>query len=302
MVVNWQNWPNHDERAERLKYCIVPKLDSFLFADYKAMEWVIFATYCAAQPTIADYTLVNEILAGKDPYNVTGELILGRVPTKDERTVYKRATLSMLYNGTEHTIYEQGLADSLDEAKDIVTAIHQARPQIAKLKKTTDRVMKDRGYVKTLWGRQSPGKTHNKDGKPIPPWRRPMVNYLIQGSASDIMKDALLDIDEFLTKGLYASHLVLTIHDEVGLDCQEDEIPSIVEALPQLMGNSFVEKYLPLGLDIAIARESWADEKEYEPLIKKGYEPGVAVDGAVPGSPNWSSVDGPCPWDEGEDT
>jgi DNA polymerase-1 len=285
--MNWQNLPNHDDRAQRLKHCIIPKLDAFIFADYKAMEWVIFAMYCAYQPTIKDMTLVKEILAGKDPYNVTGEMILGRTPTKEERNVYKRGTLSMLYNGTEHTIYEQGLADSLDEAKDIVAAIHEARPQIAKLKKTTERVMKDRGYVKTLWGRQSPGKTHTKEGKPIPVWRRPMVNYLIQGSASDIMKDALLNIDEFLTRGLYSSHLVLTIHDEVGLDCHEAEIESLTEALPGLMGNATVEKYLPLGLDIAIARESWAAEEDYTRLSTSD----TPLD--EPGSP-----DGPLPWEE----
>jgi DNA polymerase-1 len=289
--MNWQNLPNHDERAQRLKYCIVPKLDSFLFADYQAMEFRIFGFYVAHQPTIKDFTIVKEFLAGKDPYQETARMIFGREPTKAERDLYKRGALSILYNGTEHTIYEQGLADSLDEAKDIVTAIHQARPQILKLKKTTERVMKDRGYVKTLWGRQSPGKTHTvakpgKPSRPIPVWRRPMVNYLIQGSASDIMKDALLNIDEFLMRGMYSSHLVLTIHDEVGLDCLDSEIPSIVEALPKLMGNATVEKYLPLGLDIAIARESWAAEEDYSGGIssKEILEPG--------------SPDGPLPWEE----
>lgn len=261
--MNWQNLPNHDERAQRLKYCIVPKLDSFLFADYQAMEYRIFGFYVAHQPTIKDFTIVKQFLEGKDPYYENAKRILGGEPTKDDRTRYKRGTLSILYNGTEHTVHEQGLADSLDEAKDIVDAIHKAVPQIDKLKKTTVRVMKDRGHVKTLWGRQSPGKTHTKDNRPIPVWRRPMVNYLIQGTASDIMKDALLNIDDFLTRGLYSSHLVLTIHDEVGLDCQEDEIPSIVEALPGLMGNATIEKYLPLGIDIAIAKESWAAETEY---------------------------------------
>lgn len=90
-----------------------------------------------------------------------------------------------------------------------------------------------------------------------------MVNGLIQGSGSDIIKDACLNIADFLDKGLYESHNVLSIHDEQLLDCYEPEIPSIVENLPRLMGNERVEKYVPLGIDIAIARPTWADEREY---------------------------------------
>jgi DNA polymerase-1 len=263
--MNWQNSPAHDERSQRFRECVGAKLDALLAADYQGMEWRIFAYYCAAQPTIADYSLVKEILRGEDPYTNTGKLVLGRDPTKEERGTYKRAALSMLYNGDWPTILKQGLATSDSEAKDIVQEIHGARPQIAKLKKCVERVMKDRGYITTLWGRQSAGRTHNlKTGRFIKPERRPMVNYLIQGSASDIMKDAILNIADFLDKGLYVSHNVLTIHDEILLDCVEDEIPGIVQNLQPLMTNARVEEYVPLGIDIAIARGSWADEVPLE--------------------------------------
>jgi DNA polymerase-1 len=269
--MNWQNQPNHDDRARRLKRCIVPKLDALIFADYMAMEFRIFGYYCAAQPTIKDFSIVNEFKRDEDPYTNTGKMILGREPTKEERNTYKRATLSLLYNGSWRTILNQGLAKTEDEAQDIVDELHKARPQIAKLTMCVQRVMKDRGYVTTLWGRQSAGRTHaKKTGKFIAPERRPMVNYLIQGSASDIMKDAILNIADFLDRGLYDSHNVLTIHDEIGLDCAEGEIPSIVENLPRLMSNARVAEYLPLGVDIEIARTSWADTEPYvlpEPVL-----------------------------------
>lgn len=274
--MNLQNLPAHDDRAARLKRGISPKLDAFLFADYMAMEFRIFGFYVAAQPSIRDYSIVDEFKRGEDPYTNTGKLILGREPTKDERNTYKRATLSLLYNGSWRTILNQGLATTEDEAQDIVDEIHKARPQINKLNQCVQRVMKDRGYVTTLWGRQSPGRTHNKAGRFISPERRPMVNYLIQGSASDIMKDAILNVADFLNRGLYDSHCVLTIHDEIGLDCSEAEIPTIVENLPRLMSNARVAEYLPLDVDIEIARGSWSNAKPYE----------------TPGSP-----DGPLPWE-----
>lgn len=229
------------------------------------MEFRVFGYYVAAQPSIRDFAIVDEFKRGEDPYTNTGKLILGREPSKDERNTYKRATLSLLYNGSWRTILNQGLANTEDEAQDIVDEIHKARPQINKLNQCVQRIMRDRGYVTTLWGRQSSGKTHNKAGRFISPERRPMVNYLIQGSASDIMKDAILNVSEFLHKGLYDSHCVLTIHDEIGLDCTEAEIPMIIENLPRLMSNERVASYLPLGVDIEVARGSWANSRPWEP-------------------------------------
>jgi DNA polymerase-1 len=137
------------------------------------------------------------------------------------------------------------------------------------------RVMEDRGHVKTVWGRQLTGDLN------LPMWKRPMVNYLIQGSSADILKDGLINIYQFLQDGMYESHLVMQIHDEVIIDAVDEEIESIVENLPRLMGNEWIEKFVPLGIDIEIARPSWAEEPylQQEPVLS--------------GSP-----DGPLPWEE----
>lgn len=290
--MNFQQLPNHDERAGRLKRGITSKFDhgALLAADYQAMEFRIFGFYCAAQPTIKDFSICDEFKRGEDPYTNTGRMILGREPTKDERNTYKRATLSLLYNGSWRTILNQGLASTEDEAQVIVDELHRARPQIDKLTRCVQRVMKDRGYVTTLWGRQYTGRTHNKKtGRFIAPERRPMVNGLIQGSSSDIMKDAILNIADFFDRGLYESHNVLTIHDEVLMDCVAEEVPSIVENLPRLMGNELVERYVPLGIDVAIANPSWADEIPYR-VDESSVEDLIL---SSPGSP-----DGPLPWED----
>lgn len=289
--MNFQQLPNHDDRAARLKRALIPKLEhgALLAADYQAMEFRVFGYYCAAQPSIKDFSICNEFKRGEDPYTNTGKMILGREPTKEERNTYKKATLALLYNGSWRTILAQGLADTEEGAQDIVDELHRARPQIAKLTKCVQRVMKERGYITTLWGRQYTGRTHNrKTGRFIAPERRPMVNGLIQGSSSDIMKDAAINIADFLDKGLYDSHNVLSIHDEMLLDCVVEEIPSIVENLPRLMGNERVEKYVPLGIDVAIALPTWADEVPYD-MGEASVVPDTLTG---PGSP-----DGPLPWE-----
>ncbi len=257
--MNFQNLPNHDDRAGRLKKAIVPKLDAFLFADFKAMEFRIAAYLLAAQPTLKDFAFIREIERGEDPHENTARMIYGREPTKTERDRAKTTMFSMLYSGTWRTILRQGVVQTPEEAQSFVTEFHRARPQIGKLNACVKRVMEERGFVRTLWGRKLTGNPE------MPLWKRPMVNYLIQGTGAEIMKDALINTGEFLNRGLYDSHLVLTIHDELILDCSEAEIPSIVDNLPQLMSNEKIAKFLPLGIDVAIGRTSWADEEEYKP-------------------------------------
>lgn len=268
--MNLQNLPSHDERSDRLKRCILPKNDALLAADYEAMEFRIAAWLLAAQPTLQDFTFANEILSGGDPHIKTAQMIHGRTEvTKQERDQAKRCMFSLLYSGTGKTIFEQGLTDTLSEAYDFVEEFHLARPQIRRLEDCVIRIAESRQlkegvpYIRTIWGRPLWGDsrfalTRNVRGRKV--LNHPLVNYLIQGTGADLMKDAILNIADFLDRGLYTSHNVLTIHDEIMLDCLWDEIPSIMGALPGLMGNETIEAVLPLGIDIEIATPTWADQ------------------------------------------
>lgn len=262
--MNFQNQPNHDERATLLKECVVPKLDTFLGIDYQAFEVRMFAYFVAKQPTIKDFIIAKEFIAGLDPHTETGRMIFGRTPTKPERDQAKRCFLSLMYNGSWMTILRQGICATEDEAKDFVVEFHKARPQVEALTKCTQRIMRDRGYIRTLWGRHLEGPKFSKKKKPIPPWRRPMVNYLIQGSAAEVMMDAMLKAGPFMRRSAMQSHLVLTIHDELLFDALWAEVPVIVENIPWIFGNTMVEQIVPLGTDVAVASPTWADEVEYD--------------------------------------
>lgn len=301
---NWQNLPNYDDRAKRLKSCILPKLDALLCVDYEAMEFRVAAFYLQAQPTINDTAFADEIKAGGDPHIKTAQIINKRDEvTKAERDKAKRCMFSLLYSGSGKTIFDQGLVDSLHEGYVFVEQFHRARPQIKMLERSVLRTAKRRqaeegvAYVKSLWGRKLSGDTRfpltrwvwsPAAGEKIEILARPLVNYLIQGSSSDLMKDAIIRVSQFLRDGLYESHIVLTIHDEIILDCREDEIASIAAALPGLMGNAQVEEILPLSVEIEIARPTWADQGPYETATAVS-EPG---DGAISGSKT------DLPWEE----
>lgn len=307
---NWQNLPSHDDRAIRLKSCIKPKLDAFLCVDYEAMEFRVAAFYLEAQPTIANSAFADEIKSGQDPHVNTARMIAkvqGQDPeavAKPQRDRAKRTMFSLLYSGSGKTIWEQGIVPTLEEAYQFVADFHRARPQIKMLERATMRAAKRRqaeegvAYVKSLWGRKLSGDTRfpltrwvwsPAAGEKVEILARPLVNYLIQGSSSDLMKDAIIRVAQFLRDGMFESHIVLTIHDEIILDCREDEIPAIARALPGLMGNAQVEEVLPLSVEIEIARPTWADQGPYEIPTEGDSEP--VLSGA--GSP-----DGPLPWED----
>lgn len=306
---NWQNLPSHDDRATRLKSCIRPKLDAFLCVDYEAMEFRVAAFYLEAQPTIANTAFADEIKSGQDPHINTARMVAkvrgedADAVTKSERDRAKRVMFSLLYSGGGKTIFDQGIVPTLDEAYAFVDDFHKVRPQIKMLERATMRAAKRRqaeegvGYVKSLWGRKLSGDTrfpltrwvwNPREQEKVEILARPLVNYLIQGSSSDLMKDAIIRVAQFLRDGMFESHIVLTIHDEIILDCREDEIPAIARALPGLMGNEQIETVLPLSVDIEVASPTWADQKPY--VIPAGDSEPV-LSGA--GSP-----DGPLPWEE----
>jgi DNA polymerase I-like protein with 3'-5' exonuclease and polymerase domains len=67
-----------------------------------------------------------------------------------------------------------------------------------------------------------------------------------------------------LEGNLLASHLVLTVHDELVIDAVEREIPTLVEAVPRLMDYGPVSEIVPIETDCEISWSTWADKSEYE--------------------------------------
>jgi DNA polymerase I-like protein with 3'-5' exonuclease and polymerase domains len=75
------------------------------------------------------------------------------------------------------------------------------------------------------------------------------------------MKAALVKVHRHLGDRLCASHLVLTIHDELVLDALEAELPILVRDVPDLMNHAPVHEVVPVDVDCEISRETWADKE-----------------------------------------
>ena len=232
-----------------MKRAFKPKLDAFLFFDYKAIEVRLLAYYLAA--AIGDHSLATEINNGSDPHTITAQGLYDKpVVTEEERQVGKTLNFSIIYGGGTKTIMMQ-LGVPFKEARRLLYAYHQTRPGIKVLNEQIAETLNSKGYISNLYGRRLHVDTEHK-----------ALNALIQGSAADLMRDSVVKVDKFLAKNM-ASHIVNIVHDEIVIDADKSEVNHIVTHSPLLMGNKTVSKYVTIDTDCEISYTNWAEKEEY---------------------------------------
>jgi len=244
--MNVQNIPRSQKDVKR---AFVPKLDAFLFFDYKAIEVRILAYYLAR--SIGDGSLADEINRGADPHLVTAQGLYRRENISDEeRQVGKTLNFSIIYGGGTPTIMRQ-LDVPFKEARRLLKAYHDTRPGIKRLVQTIDTTLDKRGYIQSLYGRRLHVLEPHK-----------ALNALIQGSAADLMRHSVVRVNELLYDN-YTSHIVNIVHDEIMLDVDRNEIVTLVNTIPTLMGNKTVEEFVSIDTDCEISYTNWAEKEEY---------------------------------------
>jgi DNA polymerase I-like protein with 3'-5' exonuclease and polymerase domains len=270
--MNFQNIPRSDKVV---KAAFVPKLDAFLFFDYKQIEPRLLAFYLHA---IGDTKLADLLNQGVDTYTA----IVRGIYRKDDLTDEERQTgkvlfLSLMYGGGIGTVMRQ-FSVGAPEAKRMVEDFHSAWPGVRLLQAHIEARISKRGYITTLYGRHLHPESPHK-----------AINALIQGCAADIMRHALIRVwnglnnpngvfvgtgtrwtgpDDSLPAHVsisrpYASHMVSVIHDEIIIDTEKGEIPLLVERVPQWMDCEQVSKVVPIYVDVEISRSTWADKEPY---------------------------------------
>jgi DNA polymerase I len=242
--MNVQNIP----RAQKdVKRAFEPKLDAFLFFDYKAIEVRLLGYYLAA--AIGDNSLATEINNGRTPIQLLHKDSTTSLVTEEQRQVGKTLNFSIIYGGGTKTIMMQ-LGVPFKEARRLLNAYHSTRPGIKILNEQIAQTLNSRGYISNLYGRRLHVETEHK-----------ALNALIQGSAADLMRDSVVRVDKFLAK--YASHIVNIVHDEIVIDADKNEVNEIVTIIPTLMGNKTVSRYVSIGTDCEISYTNWAEKEEY---------------------------------------
>ena len=244
---NLQNIPIRTPLGRELRATFVAAPGTRLLSvDYSQVELRILA-HLSGEP------LLREAFArGEDIHAVTAAEVLGKERddlSKDERNRAKAVNFGIIYGISAHGLSEQ-LGISRDEAQAYIDTYRGRMPLVAEFIERAIHDARERGFAVTLLGRR----------RPIPELRaqswntrsfgeRLAVNTVIQGSAADIIKLAMVRIHRRLAEDRRASRLVLQIHDELLLEVPDVETTAVRELVTEEMVGAY-------PLDPALAVDS----------------------------------------------
>ena len=254
---NLQNIPIRTALGREIRSAVVAGAGfTLLSADYSQVELRILA-HLSEEPALKD-----AFARGEDIHRVTAAEVLGKPAetlTRDERNRAKAVNFGIIYGISSFGLSEQ-LGISRDEAQTYIDTYLARFPRVNEFIARTIASAKELGYVTTLFGRRRPIpelRASNYQTRTL--GERLAVNTVMQGSAADIIKVAMITCHQRLRDGGRRSRLVLQIHDELLFEAADGEMT----ALRALATEAMVSAYPldpPLEIDIGTGA-TWLEAK-----------------------------------------
>lgn len=255
---NLQNIPVRTEEGRNLRKVFIPShKDGFLVsADYSQIELRLLANFSG------DERLINAFNEGQDIHARTASEIFGK--PVDEITPEERRSAKAINFGIVYGISDFGLSQNIGvskkEAGEYIKLYFERYPKISDYMKSNVEYCRTFGYVKTMFGRIRPVPEINSTNFNLRTFgERASMNMPLQGSASDIIKLAMVKIyNEMKSRGL-KSKIILQVHDELVVDVVAGELDEVKEILKNGMEN-VVNLDVKLTVNIESGK-TWYDAK-----------------------------------------
>jgi len=245
---NLQNVPLHSSTGALIRKAFVAKADCvFLSADYSQIELRILAHICG------DEKLIDSFIRQKDVHKETASKVFGvkvEDVTPQMRQRAKAVNFAIIYGMTP-----QGLSDELkielSQALDFIKAYFDNYPKVKSFIDSSIQQAKTKGYVNTLLGRIRPLPHINSLKEGVREMaKREAVNTPIQGSAADLIKVAMISIDNTLKTNRLHGKIILQIHDELLLEVPQEELEETEQIVKSCMEGAFKLK-VPIKVNIS---------------------------------------------------
>ncbi|HEZ3987005.1 TPA: DNA polymerase I [Neisseria meningitidis] len=229
---NLQNIPIRTAEGRRVRRAFTaPQGSVIVSADYSQIELRIMAHLSG------DKTLIAAFQNGEDVHRRTAAEVFGIAPenvSSEQRRYAKTINFGLIYGMGQY-----GLAKSLGidniSAKNFIDRYFARYPGVAEYMQRTKEQAAAQGYVETLFGRRLYLlDIRNKNANARAGAERAAINAPMQGTASDLIKRAMIDVRNWLSDGI-GSKLVMQVHDELVLEVVETELDFVKEKLPQIM-------------------------------------------------------------------
>ncbi|MGR5115470.1 DNA polymerase I [Photobacterium damselae] len=251
---NLQNIPVRNDEGRRIRQAfIAPQGYKVLAIDYSQIELRIMAHLSG------DKALLDAFCHGKDIHAATAAEILG-LPL-DQVSSEQRRRAKAINFGLIYGMSAFGLAKQLDmgrgEAQEYMNTYFERYPGVLEYMETTRTVASEQGYVETLLGRRLYlPDIKSRNGLRRKAAERAAINAPMQGTAADIIKRAMVLVDEWIGQQESGRvRLLMQVHDELVFEVQESEIESVAQEIKTLM-ESAAQLDVPLIADIGYG-ENW---------------------------------------------
>ena len=270
---NLQNIPVRTEFSRRIRKAFLPEAGwTLISADYSQIELRILAHLSGEE------VLVKAYQSGDDVHALTARLLFEKDEvTSDERRMGKTINFGVIYGmGVQRFARETGVSQA--EAKEFLSKYKQRYPKVFAFLELQERLALSRGYVETILGRRRPfafdpsglGRHLGKDPLEIEldvarrggmeaQQLRAAANAPIQGSSADIIKLAMVQLQQRLTERALPARLLLQVHDELVLEAAPEALDAVLNLTRETMERA-VTLSVPLVVETGVG-PNWMEAK-----------------------------------------
>jgi DNA polymerase-1 len=245
---NLQNIPIREERGREIRKAFVPgnKDNIFLSSDYSQIELRLMAHLSK------DENMISAFMQGEDIHTATAAKIYKIQPadvSREMRSRAKTANFGIIY-GISAFGLSQRLNISRTDAKELIDNYFNTFPGVRVYMDESIRLARETGYVTTMLGRKRfLPDIHSRNAVVRGMAERNAINAPIQGSAADIIKIAMINIDRKIKEKKMASKMILQVHDELVFDMKRTEEEALRILVRSEMGNA-IKLSVPLLVEM----------------------------------------------------
>ncbi|MEZ4239686.1 MAG: DNA polymerase I [Myxococcota bacterium] len=254
---NLQNIPVRTFEGRRIREGFVAAPGHVLMsADYSQVELRVLAHCCGAE------ALVSSFAGGEDIHVRTASEVWDiemEDVTSEQRSAAKAINFGLMYGMSAFRL-GRDLSIPREDAQQYMDDYFARIPQVSAWIEATRKLCRAQGFVETLYGRRRLiPEIYSRDFSERMAAEREAVNSVVQGTAADIIKIAMIKVHHALTESDLGARLLLQVHDELLVEVPEDRIEPVRALLEsEMMGAA--ELMVPLEVDIGVGR-NWKEAK-----------------------------------------
>jgi DNA polymerase-1 len=248
---NLQNIPIRTQEGRRIRQAFVaPPGHSLVAADYSQIELRIMAHLSG------DASLLRAFAEDRDVHQATAAEVFGIAPnavSADQRRSAKAINFGLMYGMSAFGLARQ-LGIGRGDAQKYMDLYFERYPGVRRYMEETRRQARETGYVETVFGRRLYLPEIQSRNAALRQYaERSAINAPMQGTAADIIKRAMIEVDAWLLSSRVAARLIMQVHDELVLEVADDAVESLVGQIRTHMVRA-ADLSVPLKVDVGVGR------------------------------------------------